>query len=133
MLVSLFNATDESNVESIKPKTSKAVPKPIDNNKKKDAVVLKDIRPREVVKYKKKDETNFTPLYLPKVKRVMFAPPATITWFEDGSKTVAIAGHGDTYDKEVGLAICMLKRVLGNKEYRRIMDKHCYTDKEKLN
>ena len=103
-------------------------PKP----KKDDVVILKDIRPREAIAYNKKNETKFKPLYIPKLKRVQFSPPATIAWFEDGSKSVAVAGHGDEYDKETGLAICMLKRVLGNKEYRRIMDEHCYVNKEML-
>ena len=79
--------------------------------------------------YTKKDEKNFKPLFIPKIKDVMFRDPATIVWFEDGSKTVAVAGHGDVYDKEIGLAVCMLKRVLGNKEYRAIMDKWCYSKK----
>ena len=85
--------------------------------------------------YNKKNERKFIPLYLPKITEVLFNDPATIVWFEDGSKSVAIAGHGDKYDKETGLATCLIKRVLGNKEYRRIMDKYCYPhiDKEKLN
>ena len=101
-------------------------------SKKDDVVVIKDVRPREAIAYNKKNETKFKPLYIPKLKRVQFSPPATIAWFEDGSKSVAVAGHGDEYDKETGLAICMLKRVLGNKEYRRIMDEHCYVNKEML-
>ena len=96
--------------------------------KKPDVRVIKDIRPSVGTSYNKKNEKNFKPLFIPKIKDVMFRNPATIVWFEDGSKTVAIAGHGDKYDKEVGLAICMLKRVLGNKDYRAIMDKWCYTN-----
>jgi hypothetical protein len=96
-------------------------------------VIIKDVRPR-LEKLDKKNERKFKPLYCPEIKNVMFNPPATIVWFEDGSKTTAVAGHGDKYDKEVGLATCMLKRVLGNQTYREIMDKWCYTaDKEMLN
>lgn len=87
--------------------------------------------PREI--YHKKDEQNFKPLYCPELKEVRFCDPATIAWFEDGSKTVAVAGHGDTYDKEVGLSVCMLKRVLGNKKYREIMDKYCYKNEKDYN
>ena len=94
----------------------------LDNN---SVAVIKDERPR-LVKHNKRNATEFKPLFIPKVQDVWFYEPATITWFEDGTKTVAVAGHGDKYDKEVGLAICMLKRVLGNKEYRKIMDKWCY-------
>lgn len=85
--------------------------------------------------YNKKNEKKFTPLYLPEIKEVLFNDPTTIVWFEDGSKSVAIAGHGDKYDRETGLATCLIKRVLGNKRYRYIMDVYCYpkTDKEKMN
>lgn len=85
--------------------------------------------------YNKKNERKFTPLYLPEIKEVLFNDPATIVWFEDGSKSVAIAGHGDKYDRETGLATCLIKRVLGNKRYRQIMDAYCYPkiDKEKMN
>ena len=120
MLTSLFNHTYKPQKPS-KPKS-----------KKDDVVVIKDVRPREAIAYNKKNEPKFKPLYIPKLKRVQFSPPATIAWFEDGSKSVAVAGHGDEYDKETGLAICMLKRVLGNKKYRRIMDEHCYVNKEML-
>ena len=97
--------------------------------KKTASKVIKDVRPDVGTSYTKKDEKNFKPLFIPKIKDVMFRDPATIVWFEDGSKTVAVAGHGDVYDKEIGLAVCMLKRVLSNKEYRAIMDKWCYDRK----
>ena len=113
------------NVKSKEPKESKENKKPIVK-----------VEPKKVgtpTFYSKRNETKFTPLYMPRIREVMFNDPATICWFEDNSKTVAIAGHGDKYDKETGLAICMLKRVLGNKEYRNIMDKHCYDEVKKEN
>lgn len=113
----LSDDIDDNNDKNKKTKTEKP-----------NVKVIKDIRPSVRTAYNKKNEKNFKPLFIPKIKDVMFRNPATIVWFEDGSKTVAIAGHGDKYDKEVGLAICMLKRVLGNKEYRAIMDKWCYTN-----
>ena len=93
--------------------------------KKETKKIIKDVRPSKDKRYRN-GITNFKPLYIPKLKDVWFYKPATIAWFEDGTKTVAVAGHGDKYDKETGLAICMLKRVLGNKEYRNIMDNWCY-------
>ena len=113
--------------EDDKP-TNKVEPKKVEP-KKTASKVIKDVRPDVGTSYTKKDEKNFKPLFIPKIKDVMFRDPATIVWFEDGSKTVAVAGHGDVYDKEIGLAVCMLKRVLGNKEYRAIMDKWCYSKK----
>ena len=95
-------------------------------NEKKDKTVIKDVRPATAIKHRKKNPMDFEPLYMPELEDVWFYKPATIAWFADGTKTIAIAGHGDKYDKETGLAICMLKRVLGNKEYRKIMDTWCY-------
>lgn len=87
---------------------------------------------RATPQYNKKNEKDFEPLYCPNIERVLFREPATIVFFEDGSKTTAICGKEDKYDKEVGLSVCMLKRVLGNQSYRSIMDKWCYK-KEGLN
>lgn len=129
-IANVFNEALEtyaSSNKNVKPKESKETKKPIVK-----------VEPKKVATptfYSKRNETKFTPLYMPRIREVMFNDPATICWFEDNSKTVAVAGHGDKYDKETGLAICMLKRVLGNKEYRRIMDKCCYhnINKENLN
>ena len=129
-VANVFNEALEtyaSSNKNVKPKESKENRKPIVK-----------VEPKKVATptfYSKRNETKFTPLYMPRIREVMFNDPATICWFEDNSKTVAVAGHGDKYDKETGLAICMLKRVLGNKEYRRIMDKCCYhnVNKENLN
>lgn len=137
----VFNDNDISNINKIISELLSAALDETDNNEipkkpiRNDKVVtIKDIRPpKEAMAYNKRNERNFKPLYLPKLKKVLFAPPATVAWFVDGSKTTAIAGHGDTYDKETGLAVCMLKRVLGNKEYRRIMNEYCYDEKELLN
>ena len=129
-VANVFNEALEtytSSNKNVKSKESKETKKPIVK-----------VEPKKVATptfYSKRNETKFTPLYMPRIREVMFNDPATICWFEDNSKTVAVAGHGDKYDKETGLAICMLKRVLGNKEYRRIMDKCCYhnVNKENLN
>lgn len=129
-VANVFNEALEayaSSNKNVKPKESKENKKPI--------VKVEPKKVETPTFYSKRNETKFTPLYMPRIKEVMFNDPATICWFEDNSKTVAVAGHGDKYDKETGLAICMLKRVLGNKEYRRIMDKCCYhnVNKENLN
>ena len=127
-IFSILNWLNE-NIEDEDEKPKNEKPKTETEPKKTVSKVIKDIRPSIGTSYNKKDEKNFKPLFIPKIKDVMFRDPATIVWFEDGSKTVAVAGHGDVYDKEIGLAVCMLKRVLGNKEYRAIMDKWCYDRK----
>ena len=50
-----------------------------------------------------------------KIKRVIFHDPATIVFWDDGSKTVVKCMEGDTYSKEVGLAMCISKKMLGDK------------------
>lgn len=76
---------------------------------------------------------------IPKIKKVIFNPPATIVLWGDGTKTVVKAndrcGHtvtatsysdngetkteeieiGELYDPEKGLAMCIAKKALGNK------------------
>jgi hypothetical protein len=49
------------------------------------------------------------------IKRVIYSPPATIVFWNDGTKTVVKCDPNDTYDKEKGLLLCMVKRMLGNK------------------
>ena len=50
-----------------------------------------------------------------KIKKVIFNDPATIVFWKDGTKTVVKCGKNDTYDKEKGLALCIAKKVYGNK------------------
>lgn len=85
----------------------------------KEAVILKSYNPKKIFN-------------VPNVEKVLFRNPATIVWFSDGTKSVAICGYDDVYDKETGVAICLCKRMLGNKEYRELMDKWCY-EKESFN
>lgn len=49
------------------------------------------------------------------IKRVIFNEPATIVLWKDGTKTVVKCGKDDVYDKEKGLALCFMKKALGNK------------------
>ena len=49
------------------------------------------------------------------VKKVIFSAPATIVLWEDGTKTVVKCQEGDTFDEEKGLALCFMKKALGNK------------------
>ena len=51
----------------------------------------------------------------PTIKNVIFNDPATIVIWSDGTKTVVKCQDGDTYDKELGLALCISKKFLGNK------------------
>lgn len=51
----------------------------------------------------------------PLIKDVIFNPPATIVFWDDGSKTVVRAQGDDVYDPEKGLAMAISKKTLGNK------------------
>ena len=63
--------------------------------------------------------TDYTKYYgkiiKPAIKKVIFNNPATIVFWEDGTKTVVKAGDGDIYDPEKGLAMAFAKKFLGNK------------------
>lgn len=49
------------------------------------------------------------------IKNVIFAPPATIVYWSDGTKTVVKCSEKDIFDPEKGLAMAIAKRCGGNK------------------
>ncbi len=49
------------------------------------------------------------------IENVIFNDPATIVFWLDGSKTVVKCQLGDTFSKELGLAMAICKKVYGNK------------------
>ena len=71
----------------------------------------------ELDKHIKTDYTKHAKRSKPKYfayKKVIFNPPATIVLWEDGQKTVVKCSENDEYDYEKGLALCFMKRALGN-------------------
>lgn len=50
-----------------------------------------------------------------RIKRVIFSGPATIILWKDGTKTVVKCQEGEEDDREKAIALCMVKKVLGNK------------------
>ena len=60
-------------------------------------------------------EIIITHSFIPPIEKVIFNKPATIVFWADGDKTVVKCQDGDTYSKEVGLAMCIAKKALGNK------------------
>lgn len=56
------------------------------------------------------------------IDRVIFNNPATIVFWKGGDKTVVKCMDGDAYSKEVGLAMCVCKRVFGDKYHRVFKD-----------
>lgn len=53
-------------------------------------------------------------IHYPVIVDVIFNNPATIVFWDDGTKTVVKCQDGDVYSKETGLAMAMLKRYMGN-------------------
>ena len=67
--------------------------------------------------------------YIPEIKNVIFNPPATIVFWQDGTKTVVKATN-EVYDPEKGLAMAIAKRALGNQgNYYNIIKKWVGTTK----
>ena len=59
------------------------------------------------VDYTKKYKHGFV------IKKVIFNPPATIVYWDDGTKTV-VKAYNETFDPEKGLAMAISKKALGN-------------------
>lgn len=67
--------------------------------------------------------------YIPEIKNVIFNPPATIVFWQDGTKTVVKATN-ELYDPEKGLAMAIAKRALGNQgNYYNVIKKWVGTTK----
>ena len=66
---------------------------------------------------------------IPEIKNVIFNPPATIVFWQDGTKTVVKATN-EVYDPEKGLAMAIAKRALGNQgNYYNVIKKWVGTTK----
>lgn len=52
---------------------------------------------------------------VPGIKEVKFNNPATIIFWNDGTKTVVKAGKGEEFDPEKGLVMAIAKKLYGNK------------------
>lgn len=62
------------------------------------------------------------------IKQVLYKNPATIVFWNDGSKTVVKCQKNDIYDPEKGLAMAILKKMNGNtgcyyKEFKKWLPK----------
>lgn len=55
----------------------------------------------------------------------MFNDPATIVFWKDGTKTVTKCHAGDTFNKETGLAMCIIRKLTKNKHYNNVFEKYC--------
>lgn len=63
--------------------------------------------------------------YDDQIGRVIYAPPATIVYWKDGSKTVVKCGPDDDYDPTIGLLLAITKKHFGNREdYKGLLRAH---------
>lgn len=66
-------------------------------------------------------------------KPPIFNPPATICYWTDGTKTVVKCQEGDPYSPEAGLALCYMKKILGNTSKDLNKELHKYISEERRN
>ena len=59
---------------------------------------------------------------MPKIKKVIYNPPATIILWNDGTKSVAKTQNGEFYDAEKGLAMAFMRKFLNNKDYHKYLE-----------
>lgn len=62
------------------------------------------------------------------IKEVIYSAPATIVIWSDGTKTIAKCVDGDKYNKETGLAICVMKKLIGGAAVKDLFDDWLTTD-----
>lgn len=60
------------------------------------------------------------------ITKVIYNPPATIIIWNDGTKTMAKCDNEDTYSKEVGFMLCVMKKKYGNKTVKRMFERYVY-------
>lgn len=57
-----------------------------------------------------------------KPSRVIFNPPATIVFWNDGTKTIVKCREDDNFDEEVGLAMAIAQKVAGDRsKYKKMI------------
>ena len=56
------------------------------------------------------------------IKKVIFHDPATIVYWNDGTKTV-VKSHGERFDPDKGLAMAIVKYLGGDHYYKQIIKK----------
>ena len=56
------------------------------------------------------------------IKKVLYNNPATVVFWSDDTKTVSKCIGDDTYSKETGLAICVLKKLIGSQHVSDLFD-----------
>lgn len=64
------------------------------------------------------------------IDKVIFNPPATIVFWEDGTKTVVKCKEGEEFSEWAGIALCLAKKLYGS-NFHKIFKAHC-SDPDKI-
>ena len=65
---------------------------------------------------------------IPDVDRVIFNPPATIVFWDDGTKTVVRCMEDQPYEKYAGFAMACMKKMFGSTSRAKAIMQECDTD-----
>lgn len=60
-------------------------------------------------------KSEFEGKFSVRIEKVIFNNPATVVFWEDGTKTVVRVQDGEVFDKEKGFVMAVLKKMFGNK------------------
>lgn len=61
------------------------------------------------------NHVNCNCFFIPQIKNVIFNPPATIVFWNDGTKTVVKCQKGDEFNLEKGITMAFFKKMHGNR------------------
>ena len=62
---------------------------------------------------------------IPDVRRVIFNPPATIVFWDDGTKTVVKAMDGEKFERYAGFAMACMKKMFGSTSRAKAIMEEC--------
>jgi hypothetical protein len=72
---------------------------------------------------------GFIPMYsYPKIEKIIYnmknpMKPATVCYWKDGTKTVVVCSDKDTFTKEMGVAMCFIRKMMPNRsEFLRLVE-----------
>lgn len=66
-----------------------------------------------------------------KIDKVIYNNPATIIFWNDNTKTVAKCEPNEKYDKEKGFMVAYLKKLIGNKDLHKMLEKYVWNEEYK--
>ena len=62
------------------------------------------------------------------ITKVIYNDPVTIVFWSDNTKTMCKCQEGDIYNKEMGLTLCVLKKIVGGDQVASLIKDWVYED-----